>query len=283
MGIRKLFVLIALVLVAGALWLFHPEKAEHFQVCAAVDSQWGRDALWDDGLAEVATYESRRVVYGKSRVHEAILITVKEDFSKKFYTKADFPEKTSSFPVLKLNIVSEIPTDNYTYHYLTSVFVRREDPMSLVKLTVGSQEWCGSTFKVIRAWETHPRMIFHSYFEGEGGGSYSLEFSTGDLAEDQLLISLRALPFRQGFQLKTRILDSIVDNRAPEPSLHDATISVSGQESIEGRSTWKVDVQRKDLHQSYWYDRPYPHTLVKLASSDGRELQLRDVRRRRYW
>jgi hypothetical protein len=247
-------------------------------------AEWGLDPLWDDGQAEVATYKALSMIYGKSRSHETTLITVKEDFNPKLFVKADNPADQGSHPVVfKLNIAASIPADNYTYHFLTSVFVRREDVSKMFKLTVGSQEWCGNTFKEIRNWDPTPAFVYHSYFDGEGDGSRSLEILPGDLFEDQLPVTLRSLHFKEGLHYKSRIAHSLISNRAEPPRLSDSEITVAGKEFINTIDCWRVQIESEGLSQTYWMEAGYPNILVKSISSDGREMLLKDRSRRKYW
>ncbi len=254
----------------------------------AAPSKWGEDPIWDDGQAEVAKYDAERVIYGKVRKYQSVLITVKEDFNGKFYAKADPPyEQKELLPILKLNIVSEIETENYPYRFLTSVFVDRKDVFHLVKMTVGSQEWCGNTFKEFKGWTERPRLVFHSYWGGQGDGSYDLDMKAGDLVEDQLPISLRGLPFYPGYSLNTRILESQIHNKASEPRIRDAAIRVTEGQKIASKAgkidCWKVEVEMGDMTQYYWFEREYPNILVKFDAPDGRKLLLKDRVRRKYW
>jgi len=240
------------------------------------------NSLWDDGQAEIARYQASRKVYGKPRSFESFYITVKEDFSPKFLVKTD-QASAANIPVLKLNIISTIPTEYYDYRYLTSVFVKRNDPMDLLKLTNGSQEWCGNTFKEVRNWESNVKFVFHSYFDGEGDGTVNLDVKPGDLFEDQLPLALRSLPFRTGYQFQTRVADSLISNRATVPRMATASISVRGEENVAGLKTWQVEVRRESLVQTYWFEQKYPNLMVKVVSSDGRNLILKERTRRKYW
>jgi len=249
---------------------------------AAQNANWAMNSLWDDGQAEVARYQARRVVYGKERSFESFYITVKEDFSPNYYVKAEVASKTN-IPVLKLNVISTVPTEYYDYRYLTSVFVKRNNPMDLLKLTNGSQEWCGNTFKEVKNWQSNAAFVFHSYFDGEGDGTVNLDLRPGDLLEDQLPLALRSLPFRVGYQLRTRVADSLISNRAKVPRMAAASISVQADENVNGWKTWRVQVKRDQLVQTYWFEQNYPNIMVKFVSSDGRDLILKERTRRRYW
>jgi hypothetical protein len=251
-------------------------------LAAEAHSSWAMNSLWDDGLAEVARYRATRIVYGKPRSFESVYITVKEDFSPTYFAKAD-AISGANIPVLKLNVISTIPTEYYEYRYLTSVFVKRNNPMNLLKLTNGSQEWCGNTFKEVRNWEPNSRFVFHSYFDGEGDGTLNLDLRPGDLLEDQLPVALRSLPFRTGYQLQTRVTDSLISNRGKVPQIVKASISVQGEESVGEWKVWRVQVKRDQLLQTYWFEQKYPNIMVKFVSGDGRDLILKETTRRRYW
>ncbi len=251
-------------------------------------ADWGNHPLWDDGFAEVATYEAQRWVYGRLRTFETVLITVKEAFGRKYYTKADPPYAGKEiFPVLKLNIVSEIQTENYPYSYLTSIFVDRDNIFKLVKMAHGSQEWCGNTFKLIKTWGPASELIFHSYWEGEGDGRRPLEWGPNSLAEDQLFLSLRALPFSEGYTWAFRLLPTQITNKVSHTELEQAVGRVVGQEALalqQGKSIcWRVDLEFGETKQSYWFEKTYPNTLAQFRSSDGRHLRLISQSRKKYW
>lgn len=256
---------------------------------AAFDPAWARDPLWDDGQAEVALYQARRPQYGKIETYQAVFIVVKEDFNTQLHVKADPPfEGKTLLPVLKLNAVHSYWTDNYPYNFLASIFVRRDDPTTLVKLTVGSQEWCGNTFKEVKAWGGRPELVFHSYFDTEGDRTRPLDLRPGDLLEDQLPLALRGLAFDPGLELHPRILPSLISNNLRRPTeFQPATITVVGEEKVATGagtfSAWKVKLTRGELEQTWWFEKDAPHILLKMESSDGRAWLLKARTHKRYW
>ncbi|HKZ53751.1 MAG TPA: hypothetical protein VJ085_10785 [Candidatus Acidoferrales bacterium] len=256
---------------------------------AAFDPAWARDPLWDDGQAEVALYDARRPQYGKIESYEALFIVVKEDFNTQFHVKADPPfENKPLLPVLKLNAVHSYWTDNYPYHFLASVFVRRDDPTAVVKLTVGSQEWCGNTFKEVKTWGGRTELVSHSYFDTEGDGSRPLDLRPGDLLEDQLPLALRGLAFAPGLETRRRILPSLISNNLRGPAeFQPATITVVGEEKVAtgagSFSAWRVNLKMGELEQTWWFEKDAPHGLLKMESSDGRAWLLKARSRKRYW
>ncbi|MGH9862246.1 MAG: hypothetical protein ACRD35_02365 [Candidatus Acidiferrales bacterium] len=256
----------------------------------AFDSSWAQDSLWDDGQAEVTLYEARRPQYGKIEPYEALFLVVKEDFDTRNYVKADPPyEAKRLLPVLKLNAVHSYWTDRYPYNFLLSVFVRRADPAAMVKLTLGSQEWCGNTFKEIRTWGGQTELEYHSYFDGDGdGGTRPLGLRPGDLLEDQLPLALRGLKFAPGLELRRRLLPSLISNNLKRPlEFQEATIRVEGEEKVATRigaaAAWKVTLKAGELEQTWWFEKAAPHTLLKMESSDGRAWLLKARTRKPYW
>ncbi len=251
-------------------------------------ARWAAHPVWDDGQAEVARYRAARIIYGEERRHEAVLITVKEDLDADTLVKADPPhEGRSLLTVLKLNLVREIPTPHYDYRFLTSVFVERTDPGRLVKLTSGSQEWCGNTFKAVRVRNGRTGYDWTSYFDGEADGRQELDLRRGDLAEDQIPLAFRGLEFRHGLSFETRVLPSFATNRGGPLEWRTARFRVLGPEPIDvpaGRYlAWRVDADLGDRRVTWWFDAASLHGLLAMKSSAGERLELLSIDRRAYW
>ncbi len=262
----------------------HSILAAFLLLPAAFDPSWSTASLWNDGNAEVAVYSAKRMQYGKSRSFDAVLITVKEDFNRAVFAKAEPPYAGKNLlPVMKLNIVTKYDTENYPYSYLTSVYVDLLDPTAIVKITNSSQEWCGNTFKELRTWGGSTEIVHHSYWDGEGDGIKTLAWRPGYLAEDQLPLALRGLRFAAGFELKTGLLPSLISNRMQNADPVPAVIRVEGEERAANIDAWKVSVDAGALKQTYWVEKAAPHIVVKMTSSDGREMVLKSRTRRAYW
>ncbi|MFQ5723809.1 MAG: hypothetical protein ACE5G6_04895 [Terriglobia bacterium] len=291
----KTLSLVTLVLAAATLAAFLPASlatppAATTEVEYLFLPNWALDPLWDDGQAEVALYDARRPQYGKVETYEAVFIVVKEDFDPQLHVKTDPPyDGKKLLPVLKLNAVHSYWTANYPYHFLVSVFVRRDDPTRLVKQTVGSQEWCGNTFKEVKTWGGQPQLHFHSYFSGQADATRPLDLRPGDLLEDQLPLALRSLNFQPGAEVHRRILPSLISNNL-RGSLDfvPSTITVAPREEAirtpAGRFlAWRVTVEMGNLRQTWWFEKEAPHTMLKMESSDGRSWTLKARTRQPYW
>lgn len=293
---RTVVLLMLLLMLAGAVACERVRRsagggarpAQTVDLSKFFERDWATDPVWDDGQAEVATYAARRMQYGKLREFDAVFITVKEDFNRKYYVKANPPyEGKSLLPVLKLNIAQTYQTENYPYHFLTSVFVLRADATTLVKLTSASQEWCGNTFKEIRNWGETPELAFHSYWDGQGDGYYPLGLQLGGLLEDQLPLSLRALRFTPGLRFRTRVYPSTINNQAIPGRWQEAEFSVAGEENLATPAgvipSWKVVMKTATGETLFWYEKAAPNIMVKLAAPDAREFLLKSRERRQYW
>ena len=55
------------------------------------------------------------------------------------------------------------------------------------------------------------------------------------------------------------------------------------EERVANIDTWRVQVETGGLKQTYWMEKVAPHIVVKMVSSDGREMILKSRSRRAYW
>ena len=258
-----------------------------------IDPSFGLDSSWDDGLAEVAHYDAHRKVYGVDRSFQTTLITLKEEFDAKTAVKADAPYAGRQIiTVLKLNILSWIPTENYPYSYMTSVFARRDDPRILVKAASSSQEWCGTTFKEVVTWDGPPRLQFHSYFDAQADGMHPIALDAGALLEEQLFLAMRAALPAAGKSAELLVLESLISNSVPRaPVARMLTLVNSSGESLS-TPAGLFETNRYDLYDgtvsagpvlSYWIEKGARRALVKFSTADGRSLLLKEINRRNYW
>lgn len=248
-------------------------------------------SVWNDGRAEVATYASTRVVYGKPRSFESVVITVKEDFNQQFDVKTDSYERTDLRAMMKVNIVQRIQTDSYPYNYMTSMFFERSAPNILHKATTSSQEWCGTTFKHITT-DSVVHYAYDSYWDGEGVGTRTLRSSV--FFEDQLIYTLRTLDFANGYTTKIELYPTIITSKAALSEPVSATVTVGSDmldaaalqdgSSFAATECWRVTVKRANgPTNEYWFSKTFPHVMYRFTSDDGRSMRLASVRRSAYW
>lgn len=243
-----------------------------------IQENWAQNKLWDDGLAEVATYEAERTIYGKVRKFEYVFVCVKEEFNNEYKVKTDDYSRNDLYTVLKVNKFCRIMTDNYPYHFMTSLFFLRESPAKLHKLTNSSQEWCGTTFQMLMESQKGFKYSYNSYWDGQGVGEKSVK-EPEVWFEDQLSYSLRALNFKNGLEFKREVISSLVSSKASSLKAENGRFSVSEEGDL-----WKVDVNyQSGKSAAYWFRKEYPNLLVRQQTSDGRNLDLKSVERRAYW
>ncbi|GAC1380993.1 MAG: hypothetical protein NVS3B25_16260 [Hymenobacter sp.] len=257
------------------------------QALAAVlphfDQQWAMRKYWEDGLAEVATYQAERTVYKKKRTFEYTQITVKEEFNQQFNVKTDDYKRADLFPVMKVNQFCQIQTDQYPYHYLTSLFFRRDQPVALYKMTASSQEWCGNTFKTIVDDGVNFEESFNSYWDNEGVGSRDLRRDV--FVEDALPYTLRSLQFEQLPTFDLAVLALQQTNRAAPPVYYPAHLTTAAAPAADApEPAWRVAVALGPGKENvYWFAKTYPNILLRQTTWDGRSLRLKATRRSAYW
>ena len=289
---QRLSIVWAALAVAAGLYACTGSTAQHSAIDAAkhFNPRWGMDAMWEQGQAEVAKYQAQRVIYQKPRDFEYTFILVKETFNEQYNTKTDDYDRDDLFDVMKVNKFARIPTDNYPYHYMTSVFLSRAYPATVHKLTNSSQEWCGTTSKYFLKEGKKYEFGYNSYWDGQGVGQMKV---AGEIMfEDQLSHSLRALNFAEGLTFTQRVAESQVSSKATEPTLYDATFTVYQDNQLQletdyertGETAWKVEVKLDgEKTNTYWFSDSYPHILLKQTTWDGRLLQLKEAYMDDYW
>lgn len=239
---------------------------------------WAMDKTWEDGKAEVAHYKAEMVIYGKVRHFDHVFITVKEEFNEEWNVKTDDYNRSDLFSVMKVNKFARIETENYPYHYLTSLFFKREAPAELYKMTHTGQEWCGNTFKQFLLSSDQYEYDYNSYFDGSGDGEMQID-ERNLLWEDQLSYALRALKFEDKLSFEYKVVESQLNTKVRKPTIYQAQFLVS-----EEPSNWKVEVQLDgEKMNEYLFEKDYPNLLLKQTSWNGYNLQLDSVSRYQYW
>ena len=255
-----------------------------------VNYEWAKNSLWDDGQAEVAIYDATKEIYGKSRPFEYVYILVKEEFNKAYKVKTDDYSRDDLYPVMKINKFCRIETMIYPYHFLTSLFIHRDNPERLHKLSHTSQEWCGNTSKEFLEKGSKYQYNYMSYFDGEGSGQEKVEM--GPWFEDQLSYTLRTLDFQDGLNFEVTLYPTQVTNKADIPKPLKAQVSISKPDPTELAllkadfidEPWKISISKSNQQTiTYWINGSYPNYLLKMESSDGRSLLLKEIKRDKYW
>ncbi len=281
------FSLLSFIAIASCDQVFNGGSEEGLTPYFQLD--WAENKLWEDGQAEVAIYDAARVIYNKPRYFDYTYILVKEDFNKEFGVKTDDYQRDDLYQVMKVNQFADIPTDNYPYHFLTSIFFHRNNPIQIHKLSNSSQEWCGNTFKLLKERGNELEYTYHSYWDGQGDDTKMLDATP--LWEDQLPYTLRTLAFKDKLWFRLPVYGTQINSRSDLPAIYDAEISVAPLEAIDSlpgglpqQDTWRVTVKLDgEKSNQYIFTQAYPNILVEMTAWDGRKLRLKEYKRSKYW
>jgi hypothetical protein len=240
---------------------------------------WKADPVWHDGLVEKAVYSASRFVYGKPRPYTAIFFTNKEQHDTRTQTKADQSKQTVE--VWKHNQVEDIPTPNYTYHYVTTSHLTVNE-LRLTRLDSSSQEFCGTSFK--QYVDTPGKGLDYwsfSYMPEAGRKTDTIHVTGGyAVARDSLPLYLRNYDFANRPIVKLALLPSQKSNRATPSQPVAAEIRGAGEENGAHRIDLTIDGKRAG---TYWMARDRLHVMLKYEGADGQAYELRDVSRVNYW
>lgn len=243
-------------------------------------------ADWHDGRAEVSTYDSTRTVYGKVRKFSTTMLVVKESIGRFSRVKVDSPNPPE--PVLdgcKMHLVQTFETENYPYHFAITVLVERLRPFVLIKQSVSSQEWCGTTFQQINHLGQAWKYWWNSYWEDEGHGEHVL--GGRPYTEEQLLLLLRAVKWETGLAVELPMIWGLHGTRATATEPLVSVVKCTGRQAVEvpaGKFTcWVIDVTARGRTAQYKVSDQAPYLLVEYTSDQGRSMQLQETRRWAYW
>lgn len=146
---------------------------------------------WDDGKAELTSYELKQARYGEIHEGEAVLIFVTEPFSRSEQVKLDnWRNKEDREDVLKLNFVKKFDTGIYPYSTMLSAFSSLKSE-EIIKITSSVQEWCGQVFMQFNNRNGTLDYFGRSYFQHEGDQEHTF---SEVLLEDELWNLIRLNP-----------------------------------------------------------------------------------------
>ena len=298
MRLSKWIVALALLVVAAAvagvtMWRGCRRSAPVERVAAEA---FGLDPLWDDGKAEFSTYTGTTMRYGKPRPTRASIVVVKEDLVRATLVKSDAgPVPGRTLEALKLNFIADFPTGTYSYHQMATLFFDRTS-LTVLKESMSHTEGCGITFVRLgpaRGGAGPFEQQAHSYWDGEADRTTPITWPAERrprLLWDALPVSLRPFVSRRGaYDQAVWLLPGQVEGRSPLASTRpvEARVRVADGDTVTvpaGRfETRMVELTSPSGTDRFWFERRFPHTLVRLESAAGRSLLLARTQRIDYW
>jgi hypothetical protein len=250
-------------------------------------ASWG-NKLWNDGRAEVAVYDSECVVDGTPRAFREHLLVVKEALHSDTLIKADDPKAKSVVPVFELQQQQTFDVGNYPRHVAVSAFVKEDDTQKVVKISAASQDWVGTKFMTLKTSPdgSEATLLSYSPIDGQGDKTSELAWGKDDYMEDALPLSLRALPLKDGYEMKIKLWPAVLTSTGDLAAV-DALVSVSGPEDVRSHagtlSCWVVAIKKPAGTDTYWFEKKEPHVLIKMETADGRKRLLYGRARWSYW
>lgn len=240
--------------------------------------------IWDDGLGEISYYRAKKPIYGKQREYIRVHMLNREWFSPSAGTKTENPDAPDRTPIFKLNIMHEVPTENYNYRYMTTLFSERGSLRPL-KLTSSSQEWCGITYQHLVWKDNRVEIDQFNYFEHFPRGVATVAsdvwpFESALLWVRQLVANPEAPP--------TAFMFDEIDGRFPQPLAPIPTPHYQlGDEHVIKTKMGKIATQEVTLNygsqkHQFWVERAHPHRIVKYVGPSD-EYILEHSERRAYW
>ena len=220
------------------------------------------EEYWNQGKAEITSYELSQARYGELRNGKAVLIFVTEPFSETLQVKKNLATKENSISVLKLNSVKKFNTGIYPYSIMNSIFYVLDKRKNAIKVSSSIQDWCGHVYTQLNNREKY-EITSHSYFEEEGGDkTFTLE---KDYLEDAIWTQIR-VNYKQLPQGIFRMI----------PSLEYSKYLVTGLKASEalGQLSEKegfiyYDLTYPELHRSIQIkiQKKFPHQILEWSET----------------
>jgi hypothetical protein len=200
--------------------------------------------------------------------------------------KADDWKEKGLLDVMKFNYVITVPTGVYSYRQMLSVFFEKRN-LHPVKMTFGSQEWCGNSFKEIVNFRGKSFINFITYWDNQGSGMKALELEDGLPLYDALPIMLRALKMKPGEKFRFPMLPGQISSKLTSFKPENANLAYLGKSQVEipaGEfSANNFSVSHSKGEDLFWFAEDFPHVMLKWKRHDGTQYLLRKTFRLDYW
>lgn len=258
---------VAFLLVQNPTWASEPPPPPLYE-----------NDIWNDGKAEVSTYDALMPHYGKLYASRVAMIYVKESFRTDKRVKSDQPSGPQIEPAIKFNYQISTRTGSYTYEQMLSAFWIIQD-QSLSKWTLSHHGACGNTFKMGLPNDKTLELTYHTYWDGEGSGKMIIPIPEKAWFYEELPYRLREVAAtRSQDTLPIHLFSPVISSKLGRPGFRPATV------------IWKDDlpntvfeVQHHGGTDTLTFDRKFPHVLREWKQAGGAILKLIDSQRLAYW
>ena len=230
------------------------------------------DSYWNQGKAEITSYDLYQARYGEMREGVAHIIFVTEEFSKEKQVKLDNPNipTDQKITVLKMNMVKKFQTGIYPYSMMLSSFVQTGGvaPWQAIKLTMSSQEWCGHVFSQLNLKPDHYYFQSHSYFESEHEIKKKIDrFTTEDAIWNLIRINPDALIQSDSIM----IIPGLLFTRLSHKEVNPYRASTKKIELDEGTLLYHIEYPALGRSVAIEYEPTFPYTIIKWTEeyTDG--------------
>jgi len=255
-------------------------------------SGWALDDAWHRGKAEWAVYDAVRPIYGRDRSYEATIFTNVQHMDPGTTTKAADWRDPDSVEVFKHNVSEMIPTENYTYRFLTTSFIERRG-LRPFKLAMSSQEDCGSSYVQITTGGDDVDVRSFGYFPGEGTSERRFDRTSSLQLHDGLSLVLRGYPFDERPSIELDLVPDQTDTHRGPIEPRPATVRHDGIERLSvpygTLETHRLVVEHPAdggaRRSVYWFaaDPNLRHVLVKYEGPYGVRYELARLDWWAYW
>lgn len=266
----------------------HPEPG------SSAHADWRSDPAWHAGRAEWALYDAVRPIYGVARHYDATVFTNTQHMDPASTTKAGGDAGPEAFEVFKHNVSEMIETENYTYRFLTTCFIRA-DTLEPYKVVASTQEDCGATYKQFVVEADTVRAEAFCYFPGAGAARAEYARPANLAFHDALTLSLRGYPFDDERKptMTLELVPDQTDTHETPLRPENATVRYVGRETLVV-PYGSVDTHHLRLEHAahggaersdYWFaaDAKLRHVLVKYQGPWGVQYELKKLGWWRYW
>jgi hypothetical protein len=188
--------------------------------------------------------------------------------------------------MLKFNYVRRFQTGIYSYREMMSVFFEQSE-LQFAKMTFGSQEWCGQSFKELVNFDGNSSYHFNTYWDGQGRGSYDVSFPQEIFLYDALTVQLRMLEFEEGKSVEIPLLPGQISSKVQKPEISKATVNFLKTETISvtagNFSCQLVEVVHSKGKDLFWFESNFPKRMIKWEGYNQDSYELLDSKNLAYW